>query len=442
MAKPLLYQPDPTPVERLFSPLIRFTRIQASSGILLFLAAVSALVWANLPWGESYHRLWNTEVGFHLGAWGLSKPLLLWVNDALMAVFFFTVGLEIKRELLVGELAEPRQALLPIAAAVGGMVVPATIFFLLNPSGPTARGWGIPMGTDIAFALGVLVLLGKRAPVSLKVFLTAVAIADDLGAIVIIALFYTAGVDWNALGLAFGLLGVMIGANVLAVRAPLIYWLLGVAMWFCFLKSGVHATVGGVLAALAIPASTRLDCGQFLVTAREILDRFQERWQQGSCGILANPRLQSYVDSLQLASLHAEPPLQRLEHAHHPWVAFLIMPIFALANSGVELAEMTPAAMLDPLSLGIVLGLVLGKQVGVTLACWLVVRTGLAALPPDVRWRQLHGVACLCGIGFTMSIFIATLALDTPELLNQAKLAVFGASLISGIMGWLLLRRG
>ena len=436
------YSPEPTPVERLFSPLARFTRIQAASGVVLFAAALGAMAWANSPWADAYHGLWAVRLGVGVGEWSLAKPLLLWINDGLMAVFFFLVGLEIKREILAGELAEPRNALLPTAAALGGMAAPALIYAACNAGGPAAAGWGIPMGTDIAFTLGVLALLGSRVPASLKVFVTALAIADDLGAIVVIAAFYTVDLAVWALAAAAALFALMLTANRLGVRSPAAYALLGAAMWFCFLKSGVHATIGGVLAALAIPASTRLDCRGFIATARGLLDRFEDKAAGSGGGMLANPQLQPYIDSLQRAAGHAEAPLLRLEHGLHPWVAFLVMPVFALANAGVSLPPDLGAALVQPLGLGVILGLVLGKQAGIFGACWVLVRLGAARLPSGASWRQLYGASCLCGIGFTMSIFIATLALGDPALLAQAKVAVLCASLASGIAGWLVLRRG
>jgi NhaA family Na+:H+ antiporter len=370
-----------------------FFKGEERSGVLLMIAAAAAVAWANLA-GDSYAQFWQTPITVGVTPVALSKPLLLWINDGLMAVFFFLVGLEIKREILGGELASVRNAMLPVVAAVGGMVVPAGIYSLLNARGPGAAGWGIPMATDIAFALGALALLGSRVAPSLRVFLTAVAIADDLGAVVVIAAFYTGDLVGAALLVAAAVLAVLIVANRLGVGRLAPYLLLGVGLWVAVLKSGVHPTIAGVALAFTIP---------------------------GGSGRAA------------LAD--------RLEHALEPWVAFGIMPVFALANAGVRLSGDLGAALLDPIALGIVLGLFLGKQLGVAASCWVVVRLGLAALPSQASWRQLYGVALLCGIGFTMSLFIATLAFGSSAQLEAAKIGVLGGSLLSGVIGYLVLAR-
>lgn len=362
------------------------------------LCAAVAMVWANSPWGAGYAALWNTKFTVAYGeGLGISKALVLWVNDGLMAVFFLLVGLEIKRELMTGELASPRKAALPAAAALGGMVVPALIFAVFNAGRETQAGWGIPMATDIAFSLGVLAILGKRAPLSIKVFLTALAIVDDLGAVLVIALFYTAKIQWVMLGasLAFWLLAVLFGR--IGGRHPVVFIALGAAVWYCMLKSGVHATIAGVLMALAIP-------GKMLPS-------------------------------------EADPATERWEHALHPWVAFIIMPVFALANSGVLITERFAASLLSPGALGIIAGLVLGKPIGIALFSWLAVKSKLAELPPSMNWGSVAGVGVLAGIGFTMSLFVAELAYPgSPKLLNTAKAGIIVASLIAGLLGYVLLR--
>ncbi len=420
-------------------PFQSFFKTEAAGGILLLAAAVAALVWANSPLAASYDALWGTYVTVGAGAFEISKPLLLWVNDGLMAVFFFVVGLEIKREVLAGELAEPRKAALAIAAALGGMVTPALFYAALTLGTDRVAGWGIPMATDIAFALGVLALLGSRAPLALKVFLTAVAIVDDLGAVIVIALFYTAELKVGALVASLALVGVLALANRLGVQRPLVYGLVGVAVWVLMLKSGIHATIAGVLVALTIPANRRIDEGEFAAKAEELLARFRE----GIAGSPTEPTpdQMAAVHSLEEACEHVETPLQRLEHGLHGLVAFVIMPIFALANAGVGLGGSLGALATDTVALGVMLGLVVGKPVGVLLLSFVAVKLGLAALPSGVTWRHVIGVSFLTGIGFTMSIFIATLAFGEGPLLDSAKVGILAASIVSGVLGAAFLLR-
>ena len=429
-----------SPLDRLLRPFVEFTRIEAAGGILLLTCALLALLWANSPFANSYTALWDTKVTVAIGSFKIAKPLLLWINDGLMAVFFFVVGLEIKREVLVGELSTGRQAALPVAAAVGGMIVPAAIYAALNAGGDGRGGWGVPMATDIAFALGVLALLGDRVPTALKVFLTALAIADDLGAVLVIALFYTDQIAWSWLAGGLGLLVVLAVANRLGVRSLVVYLGLGLLLWVAFLKSGVHATVAGVLLALTIPARGRLDGPRFLSEGHATLDAFAAADESASPGHLTAEQ-QSAVMTLEEACEQAGTPLHRLEHALHPWVGFGIMPVFALANAGVAMSGDLGATVAHPISLGVILGLVVGKQLGVLGFAWLAVRTGLAALPQQLTWRQIHGAACLAGIGFTMSLFIAGLAFEAT-LLPMAKVGILTASLVSGVIGWLVLSRG
>ncbi len=426
------------PIDFVLYPFQQFFQTSASGGLLLLAATALALAWANSPWAASYHALWSTPVSVGLGSLALSKPLLLWINDGVMAVFFFVVGLEIKREILVGELSSPRQALLPIAAALGGMCLPAAIFLAFNHGTPQAQGWGIPMATDIAFALGVLSLLGRRAPTSLKIFLTAVAIVDDIGAVLVIALFYTGSIDWTFLGLGFLFLGCMAGANALGLRHSLVYLLLGSALWLAFLKSGVHATVAGVLAAGAIPARPRQGGAEFLGQGRNLLDEFQQAHEMGR-GILRNTQRHKLLLALRTACREAETPLQRLEALLHPWMALGIMPLFALANAGVDLSG--DPGLARPLGLGLMAGLLLGKPLGVALAALVLTRLKLSAPLEGVSARHLWGAGCLAGIGFTMSIFISGLAFEAPATEAMAKIAVLAASLLAGVLGWLVLRR-
>ena len=422
----------------LLRPFQTFFRMEAAGGLLLLLCAAVALIWANTPFADAYFRLWQTTVTVGAGSFVISKPLLLWINDGLMAIFFLVVGLEIKREVLTGELASLRQAALPLAAAVGGMVLPALLYAALNVGTPNLRGWGIPMATDIAFALGVLALLGRRAPLALKVFLTAVAIVDDLGAVLVIAFFYTASISWTSLGMGALLFGMLLLANRAGVRRPMVYVVLGIGLWLAFLTSGIHATIAGVLLALTIPAHRKLDASAFAEKARGLMDVFTRDVQPGRREPTADQR--DAVHSLEEACERVETPLARMEHTLHPWVAFAIVPLFALANAGVALGGDLGAAFTDTVTLGVVLGLVVGKAVGVTAFAWLAIKAGWAALPEGVTWRHIVGVACLCGIGFTMSLFIGSLAFGEGVLLDRAKTGILLASLISGVAGWLLLR--
>jgi NhaA family Na+:H+ antiporter len=433
--------PPPTPFQRILSPFMRFARTESAGGIVLIAATLVAIAWANSPWAASYHHLWETELTLRLGSSQLSYPLHHWINDGLMAVFFFLVGLEIKREFLVGELASVRRAALPIAAALGGMVVPALIYTLLNGGGAGERGWGIPMATDIAFALGVLALLGPRIPLALKVFLAALAIVDDLGAVLVIAVFYTDRIAWDALAVGAVVLAALMLAARLHARSPLVYVALGVVLWLAFLKSGVHATVAGVLLAMTIPARTRIDTEEYLHRGRRILDYFDAEGEEGP-GVLTNPRQQAAIQAMENACEAVQSPLQRIEHELHYWVAFGIIPLFALANAGVHLGGNLGQALADPVAIGVILGLVIGKPIGITLFAWLAVKTGMAALPHGIGWRAIRGVSLLGGIGFTMSLFVAGLAFPgAPQLNEDAKIGIFAASLVAGVAGWLMLRR-
>jgi NhaA family Na+:H+ antiporter len=426
-------------IDRVTNPLNRLMQAEPAGGVVLLVCAVIALAWANSPWAASYHTIWETRlsIGFNTSTAGLTLHNV--VNDGLMAVFFFVVGLEIKREFLVGELATARQAALPIVAALGGMVVPALIFVAFNGNSDAVRGWGIPMATDIAFALGVLALLGNRIPPSLRVFLSALAIADDLGAVLVIALFYTATISWTAIALAAMLLLLSIAANASGVRSTWAYGLIGIALWVAVLLSGVHATVAGVLLAMTIPSKTRIDEAAFVQGARDTLDAFNNARAPGRT-VLTSRAHQIALDQLNTLADHAQAPLVRFEHGLSGLVTFGIMPLFAIANAGVSLHG-SGQLIGTPVALGVLLGLLIGKPIGITLATWISVRTGVAVIPGDVTRRMLFGVAWLGGIGFTMSLFIAGLAFDaSPELLTAAKLGIFGGSIVAGIAGWLVLR--
>ncbi|MEJ2510426.1 MAG: Na+/H+ antiporter NhaA [Anaerolineales bacterium] len=435
-----LFQFNSPRIEQITVPFQEFVKAESFSGILLISFMLIALLWANSPLSASYESLWQTQVNVSVGSFKIDKPLLLWINDGLMAIFFFVVGLEIKRELLVGELSSLRQALFPIAAAIGGMVFPAAIFLLINAGQPGESGWGIPMATDIAFALGILALLGKRAPLPLKVFLTAVAIVDDIGAVLVIALFYTDKIVWASLGLAALVFVALIVLNRLGVRKPLPYALLGIILWVAFLKSGVHATVAGVLLAMTIPASTTINRKGFLDRVRQYLEDFElEGIRNGER--FTTKKQRALLQGIEDCTHGVEAPLQRLEHSLHPWVAYFIMPVFALANAGVDLRTDILGALSNPITIGIILGLVIGKQIGVFLMAWIVTRIGVSKKIIGVTWKQIYGAALLAGIGFTMSLFISNLAFSDPIMLANAKVGILVASFISAGAGWLVLSR-
>jgi NhaA family Na+:H+ antiporter len=338
--------------KKILRPFQEFVRLEAAGGILLLVCTVIALIWANSPWSESYTDLWQTQFKVQFSSFKIDKPILLWINDGLMAIFFFVVGLEIKREALVGDLNQFKRAILPISAALGGMILPALIYFAFNYQGKGEAGWGVPIATDIAFALGVMALLGSRVPTSLKIFLTALAIVDDILAVLIIAFFYTAEISWSSLGVGFIILGALITTNLLGVRRPLIYGVLGLALWVAFLKSGVHATVAGVLLAMTVPARTALNPDGFLQRSRDYLDEFEHAADDGE-SVITNETRQAVIHHLEVIYERVQSPLQRLEHALHPWVAFLIMPLFALANAGVILDSESAANLTEPIATGV-----------------------------------------------------------------------------------------
>lgn len=369
--------------------------------MVLLLATLLALLWANSPWASGYLRLWQTELSIGLGNYHLTETLRHWINDGLMAIFFLLIGLEIKRELVTGELASPRRAALPLVAALGGAIVPALIYLAFNVGGSGAAGWGIPMATDPAFALGMLALLGRRIPLALRVFLTALAIVDDVVAVLVIAVVYAGGLSWPHLRIGAAILVGLVLAGRLGFHITLVYVVLGLGLWLVFLESGVHTSIAGVLLALTLPVRTAL----------------------GASG---------GVEGSLLA---------RWEHGLAPWVAFGIVPIFALANAGVALGEDVLTTLTEPVALGVLIGLVLGKQLGIVLATWLAIRLRLAVLPGTVTWRHLYGASWLAGIGFTTSLFIAGLAFGDGTLLGQAKIGILVAALVAGGGGWVTLRR-
>jgi len=383
-------------MDKTFSRIQEFIKLETSGGVVLMIAAIFAMIIANTPLSANYDLILGTYIKVGIGNFEIAKPAILWINDGLMAIFFFLVGLEIKREVLAGELSSFDKAILPIMAAIGGMAVPGIIFAIINWGTPeNLNGWAIPTATDIAFALGILALIGSRAPISLKIFLLAIAIIDDLGAIVIIAIFYTSELSLSALSFSVIGFAAAVALNRMGVQRTAPYLLVGIVMWVFVLKSGVHATLAGVLIAFTIPLKTKNE---------------------------------------------DEALLYKMEHGLHPWVAFLILPVFAFANAGVNFTGIGIDDLLQPLTLGIAVGLFLGKQIGVFLATWIGVKSGIARLPENVSWKHVYGVACLTGVGFTMSLFIGSLAFATADVMNAVRLGVVLGSVLSGIIGYLLLK--
>ena len=432
-------EPDSPPLVVAFlKPLDRFFQMDSAAGLLLMGSTLMAMLWANSPWQEAYFGLWKLPVSIGFGPWQLKKALLLWINDGLMAMFFFLVGLEIKREVIAGKLSDARSAILPIVAAVGGMLVPALIYLFLTRGSPGVSGWGIPMATDIAFALGIMALLGKRVPIALKVFLTALAIVDDIGAVLVIAFFYSSDISLLNLLIGGGFLLAMFGAAGAGVSSPIVYALLGIGgLWFFFLLSGVHATIAGVLAALAIPATVRIPSDRFMQLLRVGVERFAKEESPGH--MLSHAELKT-IAGIEVACEDVQPPLQRLEHRLYPLVMYGVMPVFALANAGLTLSGASLTGTAGSVSVGIFVGLLLGKLVGVSGFSVLAIRLGLAALPVGTTWAHLIGAGLLAGVGFTMSLFIGGLAFSDEGLVRAAKLGIFGASVVAGLLGFLVLR--
>jgi NhaA family Na+:H+ antiporter len=425
----------------LIKPFHLFFKAEASSSILLICAVAIALLWANSPFAAAYHHFWQSELSIDLGGHSVVKSLRGWINEGLMAIFFFIVGLEIKREVSTGELSSLKKALLPVGAALGGMIFPALVYFAFNYGTPTVHGWGIAMATDIAFALGALFILGKKIPFGLRVFLSALAIADDLGAVVVIAFFYTKTIVMSSLAFGFVAIILMVIANLLWVRRTLVYALLGIGLWFALLGSGIHAAVAGVIVAMCIPARGKYDTDRFLGEVSKYLGEFH--CPPDGCGhsILLNEKHRDAVQSIELACHDVETPLQRLEHSLHPWIAYLVIPIFALANAGLTLGTINVAqALTSPVTLGVGLGLLFGKPIGIVLFSYLFTRKNLASLPAGVAWPHIIGAGILGGIGFTMSLFITSLSFRDPLMLDFATVGILIASFVSGIVGIAFLR--
>jgi Na+:H+ antiporter, NhaA family len=417
-----------------------FVHSEVASSVVLLAASAVALVWANSPWADSYFHLLHTPLGLSFGEHRFALTLHHWINDGLMVVFFFVVGLEIKRELVVGELSSLRQALLPVVAAAGGMLLPAGIYALLNHSTPGAAGWGIPMATDIAFALGVLALLGSRVPIGLKVFLTAVAIADDIGAVLVIALFYTSQIAWLGLAVAGVFLVLLyVAIGLLRWRSVGLLALLVIGVWIGVFSSGIHATIAGILIAFLVPVRAQIDPDEFLRLAQVRLNVL-DAGELSRVSMIGDRDQLAAIEELYDAVTDLRPPSLSLERYFHPISAFVVLPLFALANAGVAFSGDKFAMIWSPVTWGIVLGLVMGKQIGISLFTWFIVRIGGAALPESVTWGQIYGASCLAGIGFTMALFVSGLAFQDEQLINAAKLGILSASLASAALGYAVLR--
>ncbi len=447
MAKTKRTRGNDYPLENLFghilSPFERFLQRTTSGGIILMGTTVAALVLANSMWGDYVRHLWEQPLHIGIGAWQLKLSLHSWINEGLMTLFFLLVGLELKREILVGELASFRDALLPVVAAIGGMIIPALIYHVLNADGPTAQGWGIPIATDIAFAVGILVLLYWRIPPNLIIFLTALAIVDDLGAVLIIAIFYTHDISLMALGGAAGILFLLIILNQGGIRHPLPYGLLGIVLWVTLLESGIHATVSGVLLAFTIPARPAFTLQHFeqrLIQMKNAL-HYEVAGPDACERSLGCPDMATVAENLERAARAVQSPQQHMEHTLSPWVTFLVIPLFALSNAAIDFHAIELGQTLGhPVTMGVMLGLVLGKFIGISCFSWLAIRLRIARLPAGVGWWHLLGAAWLAGIGFTMSLFISQLAFKDPVLVEHAKIGILFASFIAALLGliWLL----
>lgn len=419
------------------TPVQKFIKIESFSGILLLVATIIALLWANSPWGESYRALWQYEIGFTSGSFELNKPLILWVNDGLMAIFFFLIGLEIKREFLIGELNSLKKIAFPLFGALGGMLAPVLLFYMLNQNPETLKGWGIPMATDIAFALAVLKILGNRVPLSLKIFLTAFAIVDDIGAVIVIALFYSASINVTMLISALFLLGVLYIMSFKGYYSKFLLISFSIIIWILFLKSGIHPTLAGILLAFSVPIRQKIDTPEFIDNLMAITTNIKQGLQLKK-PILTKEQIEQ-IDNLEDWTQKYQSPLQHLEHKLHDWVAYFIIPVFALANAGVLLNS---DLNLDTVLMrNIAIALVLGNSIGISTIVLLAKKIKLIEVPKDISNKQIIGVSFLAGIGFTMAIFIATLAFNgSPAFIDSAKIGILIGSLISAIIGYTILR--
>lgn len=428
------------PIDRLLKPIDSFIHDQAAAGLVLFISTAVALFIANSQWGDAYRHFWHHPISLSVGGFTVARDLHHVINDGLMAIFFFVVALELKREFVGGELSELRNATLPFAAAVGGMLFPALIYlFTVGANTPEMVGWGIPMGTDTAFVLGMLAILGKRVPAAIKVFFITVAVADDIGAVSVIAFFYTSDISMQNLLLGGVFMVALVLMNLLGVRSVLAYGLVGIGgLWLAFLLSGVHATVAGVLAALAIPARTKMSEATYPQRLRELADTFTNL--PNAPGNVISADQQYVIRKVKRFSTYAETPLQRLEQGLHPWVAYLVLPLFALANAGIELPTSVMSSFESTVTLGVFLGLVLGKPIGLVGMSWLFVKLRLGRLGEGVHWGHMLGISVMSGVGFTMAVFINELAFSGDAAQEHAKLGILFASLVAGLIGFTILR--
>lgn len=428
------------PIDKwIIEPFQNFINKTTTSGIVLFSSALVALILANSPFSKEYLHFWETNFSIGFGEYILTKSLHHWINDGLMAVFFFVVGLELKREIVGGELSQPKNAILPIVAALGGMIFPALIYFMFNSSGEASNGWGIPMATDIAFALGVLYLLGDKVPLPAKIFLTVLAIADDIGAVLVIAFFYTSTIDFNSLLVGAICMSILIFGNIIGVRNTLFYGIIGICgLWLAFLMSGIHATIAAVLAAFTIPVNPKITEKQFLTKLDSLYNLFKKAEPND------NPTVTSeqlhILEEIRGYSKKALTPLQRLEHRMHPLVAFIIMPIFALCNAGVEINSSIFDNGMSRVTLGIIFGLIFGKLIGIIGCTWLFTKLKWASLPDGLNFKHIIGVGFLASIGFTMSLFITELAFTDVQLITEAKFGVLIASFFASIVGFMVMK--
>ena len=423
---------------KILTPLQKFTKIESFSGILLIVATIIALIWANSPFSDSYVSLWNSKVGFSFTGFELYKPLLLWINDLLMAIFFFVIGLEIKREFLIGELNTTKKLVFPLVGALGGMILPVILFVVINQNPETAKGWGIAMATDIAFALAILKLLGDKVPMALKIFLTAFAIIDDMAAVLIIAIFYSGSIQIIMLVMALGLLGILYVLAYKGVYSKFVLIVVGAVVWFLFLKSGLHPTIAGVLLAFSVPLRQNIDTTTFVTSLNTISDNIKNNPEK-SIQVLSEIQIQE-IDNLEDWTAKYQSPLQHLEHRLHNWVAYFIIPLFALANAGVVLNTGIPLD--QALIITIIVCLVVGKSVGITSLIFFAKRLRWITIPEGINMRHIIGVSFVAGVGFTMSIFIASLAFATkPEYLDSAKIGILIGSLASALIGYVILAR-
>lgn len=421
------------------NPILRFINLETTSSIILLVVSIIAIIWANSSYGYVYEALWNHKftIGFADTDFYLVKPLILWINDGLMAIFFFVIGLEVKREVLAGELTTLRKASLPIFAAIGGMVFPVLIFLVLNEGKIGADGWGIPMATDIAFTLGILKLLGNRVPLGLKIFLTAFAIVDDIGAVLVIAIFYSANIQWDLIVYAMLIFSVLAILSFKEIYSKYFYFIMGFVVWLLFLKSGIHPTIAGILMAFTIPIQRKVNLKEYLIVLTSQLNFFKE--DKNQVEKLLNKKQLEAIDIIENSTENIQSPLQNIEHSMHGWVSYIIMPIFALANAGVILS-FEGLENTSHVTINIALALVFGNAIGIMLMSYIGIKLKLAVLPKKVNYLQLLGVSCLGGLGFTMSLFISNLAFTDQSLIAASKMGIIIGSIIAGTLGYAILR--